>query len=281
MNYGQDEQEQWWFYPKSGNRTRAESRTCAHCGLEFVTHRPSAKFCSVACRSRARAKAQVEASCVGCGNPFVVKEAGHRFCSHSCAATKMHAERAVTTHDDSLLVNRDNPRFTKDESGQWWYQTGNAARTRAYIYVCRECRGQYLASIFHKGTKKGFCSRGCASTAWHRANPDRFKRDNSKRWKGGRRRTPKGYVAVHCPGHHSIKFGARLYVLEHRLVMEAHLQRPLKDTERVHHLNGIRDDNRIENLELWENGHPPGQRVHEQVTKHCPTCTCHLKGNET
>lgn len=55
------------------------------------------------------------------------------------------------------------------------------------------------------------------------------------------------------------------YVKEHRLVMAEYLQRPLLRHESVHHKNGIRDDNRIENLELWSKSQPYGQRVVDKV----------------
>ena len=47
--------------------------------------------------------------------------------------------------------------------------------------------------------------------------------------------------------------------------MEQHLGRKLHSKETVHHLNGVRHDNRLENLELWSSHHPYGQRVEDKL----------------
>lgn len=73
-----------------------------------------------------------------------------------------------------------------------------------------------------------------------------------------------GYVRVKVDGK---------WMLEHRHAMGQQLGRPLTRRETVHHRNGDRSDNRVENLELRVGRHGPGA-----THKHCATCRCFEEG---
>jgi len=81
---------------------------------------------------------------------------------------------------------------------------------------------------------------------------------------------PKGHKNArsyysHVPALGHPNADSKGWIAEHRLVMSNHLGRPLAENENVHHKNGNRSDNRIENLELWSKAQPPGQRIEDKV----------------
>ena len=59
--------------------------------------------------------------------------------------------------------------------------------------------------------------------------------------------------------------GKNGWQLEHRSIMALHIGRELLTHENVHHKNGVRDDNRIGNLELWDTSQPKGQNIHDKL----------------
>ena len=156
---------------------------------------------------------------------------------------------------------------TRDKKGNPFRRTCSAKckaalRTRATggrTIKCKMCGKEFhVPGTRFRRSNPAYCSKGCH---YSDRNPT-----------AGLRKIEKGYVVISAPNHPVVK--ARMargsyntYIKEHRLVMEKHLGRYLERHESVHHKNGVRDDNRIENLERWLVPQLAGQRVEDLRTE--------------
>jgi predicted Zn-ribbon and HTH transcriptional regulator len=141
--------------------------------------------------------------------------------------------------------------------------------------ICERCGKSYRG---RKSSK--FCGPTCAGKwLWETGQANSFHKGQAPL-----RPFPKGYTPANYQGW-KIQDGYKLllrpenpmadckgYVREHRLVMAEHLGRPLTRTEVVHHINGKRSDNRIENLELLSRS--------QHASGHLPMVICPKCGEE-
>ena len=116
-------------------------------------------------------------------------------------------------------------------------------RNGKYIDCC-VCKKEIYVYPKKIGRTK-YCSLECRDKDWENNSP--IGKEKHWNWKGGKTKI-KEYVYLKVKNHPNRNSGN--YVAEHRLVMEKKLNRYLTFNEEVHHKNGIKDDNRIENLEI-------------------------------
>lgn len=105
--------------------------------------------------------------------------------------------------------------------------------------ICDNCGKSFFLSpcYLKRNRKHRFCSKKCSGEFQSLKN-------TRNEWTGGRVGKSTGYLYIRIDGKE---------ISEHQLVMEKHLGRRLKPGEVVHHINGIKTDNRIENLQLMSN----------------------------
>lgn len=143
--------------------------------------------------------------------------------------------------------------------------------THRFIWnICSDCRkGRWV--YLKKGKPASIRCHPCsAKTPKRRDAYNRIpKGKESYAWKGGRIKDKCNYIQIYLhpdnPFYTMAMHGH--YVLEHRLIMAKHIGRCLLSQEVVHHINGIRDDNRIENLELF-----PKSSEHTVLSRACQNC---------
>lgn len=151
--------------------------------------------------------------------------------------------RSVTTGDPYLK-----------EFGNKTYGKANQRKRRTFVDLLCDCGTNSTVNTTDllKGVRR---SCGC-DKGYIKRGKDHYN------WKDGRKLNC-GYVMLSFPDHPRADRGG--YVLEHILVMEKEIGRYLRKGENVHHRNGVRDDNRLENLELWSSSQPSGQRVEDKT----------------
>lgn len=174
----------------------------------------------------ARAKREPR-NCEHCRTTFQPKETASRFCTTECWYESREVARLTACECCGKFFDRKIK--TQKACG---YECADKLKEKNRELSCAHCNEKFIRP---HGKLRTYCSRTCSMLARNAVS-------SVAKPLGSSRKNSDGYIVE------KVESG---WIMQHRLVMAKTIGRALKKTERVHHKNGKRDDNRPENLELW------------------------------
>lgn len=173
----------------------------------------------------------------------IAKEAG---CSISSVKTYLHRYGFVRSNSRGYANQDSFSRYPLLNDREWLYDA-YVNREMSTLAIAQEI-GCNDGAVSYMITKWNIPARSLSEAQGLRTKQGRNSRETSSNWKGGRIVGTYGYIYLYRPGHPHAS--SNNYVAEHRLVMEEKIGRYLEPNEAVHHIDGDKSNNSIENLAL-------------------------------
>lgn len=232
--------------PARHKRTiKLDLKPCEQCGKEFKPRDETTKYCSTNCRDIARKiikEVNIKTKeCKNCGKVFEYSSENQLHCSTQCKVEYNRKNPSLAGRKGPIVkcekCGKDFKSWRSDKLSKFCSSEcspqGRVAKKESSI--CQTCG--VLFRRYGGGKDAKFCSREC----YIKSNP--------------KEPTLQGYILMYDNEYSDRESGQ---VFEHRLVMGKSLGRKLEPWETVHHINGDRSDNRIENLQLRSGKHGKG-----------------------